>query len=48
MWPFSYSSLAKASINLPYKKIMIENLVSVAKNKEVKEVLLQIKVVEEG
>lgn len=45
---FLDASLAKAPINLPYKRIMIENLVGVAKKKEVKEVLLQIKVVEEG
>lgn len=42
------SSLAKAPIDVSYKKTMIENLVSVAKKQEVKEVLLQIKLVEEG
>ena len=44
---FLKASLAKASIDLSYKKLMIENLVSVAEKETLKEVLLQIEVVEE-
>lgn len=44
---FLDASLAEAPIDLSYKRIMIENLVSVAKKKELKEVLLQIDVVED-
>jgi hypothetical protein len=42
------SSLAAAPIELSYKYAMIKNLVSLAKKNELKEVLLQINVVEEG
>ena len=42
------SSLATAPIELSYKYAMIKNLVSVAKKNELKEVLLQINVVEQG
>lgn len=44
---FLDASLAKAPIDLSYKKIMIENLVSVAKKQEVKEFLLQINLEED-
>ncbi len=44
---FLDASLAKATIDLSYKKIMIENLVSVAKKQEVKEFLLQINLEED-
>jgi hypothetical protein len=42
------SSLATAPIDVSYKYAMIKNLISVAKKNELKEVLLQINVVEEG
>lgn len=44
---FLDSTLAKSSIDVFYKKLMIENLVSVAKKETLKEALLQIEVVEE-
>ena len=44
---FLDASLAKAPIDLSYKKLMIENLLSVAKKEELKEILLHIDVVEE-
>ena len=42
------SSLATAPIDVSYKYAMIKNLISVAKKNELKKVLLQINVVEEG
>ena len=42
------SSLAAARIDVSYKYAMIKNLVSVANKNELKEVLLQINVVEKG
>jgi len=42
---FLDTSLAKSPIDLSYKKLMIENLIRVADKEELKEVLLQIDVV---
>lgn len=43
---FLEENLASATIDITYKNLMIENLVSVTKNKEQKDTLLQISLVE--